>query len=85
MSMLPVQGSRSELKAGLLAGRLRQRSLRAQRHRVLGSLRRTATAVLLLSIADTSPDLEGSFSIGAMRILKFLTTGAGLPCLPSWV
>ena len=61
MSMLPVQGSRSELKAGLLAGRLRQRSLRAQRHRVLGSLRRTATAVLLLSIADPSPlRLRGS-------------------------
>ena len=52
MSMLPVRGSRSELRAGLLAGRRRQRSLRAQRHRVLGILRHTATAVLLLSIAD---------------------------------
>ena len=61
MSMLPVQGSRSEPKGGLLAARLRQLSLRAQRHRVRGSLRRTATAVLLLSIADPSPlRLHGS-------------------------
>ena len=59
--MLPVQGSSSEPKGGLLAARLRQRSLRAQRHRVRGILRRTATAVLLLSIADPSPlRLHGS-------------------------